>query len=188
MVDQLDLFEESMYIVEEEKNPQKSSLTPRQWELYRLIKHNSFVEHRKTTQKEICDKINGYEWVDDDKVHDHCSTIWKDIKDNNESLEHDKIIISKNFTYWIGSEEETQKFLRELRKALEPRLKRYWNYVSKTKMDGLGKLFDKNNNPVDDNSKARKFYECFNDYNIELQAAIEIDKEVDKNEQQRDLD
>lgn len=173
MIEQLDLFE----TMEEEKIPQKSSLTPRQWALYRLIHHNSFVEHRKTSQKEICDSIKDYEWVDDEKVHDHCVAIWKDIKDNNESLEHEKIIISKNFEYWIGDEKETKQFLRDLWKALAPRLNRYWNYVHKTKMDGIGKLIDKNGNPIDEYSKSRKFFECYNDYNIEMQQVISTEKE-----------
>ena len=121
MVEQLDIFASS----------EESKLTPRQWEMYRLIKYNSLVEHRKTTQREIYEKVSGYEWNNDEKAHDHCSAIWKDIKDNNESLEHQHIIISKDFNYWIGNEEETRQFLNDLWKALEPRLSRYWNYYKK---------------------------------------------------------
>ena len=179
MTAQLDLFESSVE-EQEERNEQKSELSPTHWELYRLIYHNSLVEHRKTTQKEICEKIPFFEWDDDEKCHDHCVAIWRYIKDNNESLEHDKIIISKSFVYWIGSENETKRFLRDLWKALSPRLVRYWKYVNKTQMDGLGKLFDKNGNPIDDNGKARAFHECFNAYDIELQQAIEEDKLADK--------
>ena len=46
----MDLFAASV-AEEEQKEEPKSELTPRQWALYRLIKHNSLVEHRKTTQK-----------------------------------------------------------------------------------------------------------------------------------------
>jgi len=181
MFEQLDLFAAMNCDYEEEKEerqPQESSLTPRAWATYRLIKHNSLVEHRKTTQREIYEKVSGYEWDNDEKTHDHCVAIWKDIKDNNESLEHDKIIISRNFTYWIGSERETQRFLRDLWRALAPRLHRYWAYVNKTKMDGMGKLIDKNGNPL--NEKTSEFHKCFNDYDIELQKLIETDKEEDK--------
>ena len=180
MVEQLSLFDNTTQEEEkvEERLPQESSLTPRQWELYRLIKHNSLVEHRKTTQREIYEKVRGYEWNEDDKIHDHCPAIWTDIKDNNESLEHDKIIISKRFEYWIGSEEETQRFLRDLWKALAPRLHRYWAFVNKTKMDGQGKLLDKNGNEL--NPTTSEFHKCFNDYDITLQKLIEVDKETDK--------
>ena len=179
MVEQLSLFNTTQEEEKvEERLPQESSLTPRQWELYRLIKHNSLVEHRKTTQREIYEKVRGYEWNEDIKAHDKCPAIWKDIKDNNESLEHDKIIISDRFVYWIGSEEETQRFLRDLWKALAPRLHRYWAFVNKTKMDGQGKLLDKNGNEL--NPTTSEFHKCFNDYDITLQKLIEVDKETDK--------
>ena len=157
MVEQLDLF------IESEKEETKSKLSPRQWALYRLIKHNSLVEQRKTTQKEICDQLKdfGYEWNEDEKCHDHCSAIWKDIKDNNESYEHDKIIISNNFEYWIGNEEETQEFLDKLWKDLCPRLVRYWNYKQKVARNGQGQLFSTKLNPIDENSKAREFIESY---------------------------
>ena len=180
MTEQLDIFATSNSESEEKKEerlPQESSLSPLHWELYRLIYHNSFVEHRKTTQKEICDAISGFDWNNEETVHDHCPKVWTYIKDNNESMEHSKIIISKNFEYWIGSEEETKDFLLGLWKALEPRLSRYWKYTQKVKMDGLGRLFDKNGNPL--TSKCSQFFECFNDYNIELQKEINKDESTD---------
>lgn len=166
MVSQLDLFETSTEL-EEQEEP-KSSLTPRQWALYRLIKNNSLVEHRKTTQKEIVDALSdyGYKWVDDPNVHDHCSAIWKDIKDNNESYEHDKLIISDNFEYWIGNEEETQEYLDKLWKDLCPRLARYWNYKQKVARHGQGQLFSTRLNPIDEDSKARKFIDSYGESRI----------------------
>ena len=173
MFEQLDLFMESVNVEEEEEKrlPQESHLTPRQWALYRLIKYNSLVLHRKTSKREICYCLSdyGYEWNDDEKTHDNCSAIWKDVKDNNESLEHDKIIITEDDFFWIGSKEETKKFLRKLWAALSPRLSRYWRYVQKVGYDGTGRLFDKNGNPInneDEDISARFFHECFNDYDI----------------------
>ena len=157
MTEQLDIFAQS---------ETKSELTPRQWEIYRLIKYNSLVEHRKTTQKEICDKISGYEWNDDPSCHDHCVAIWKDIKDNNESYEHDKIIISKNFEYWIGNEEETQEFLDKLWSDLCPRIVRYWNYKRKVARNGQGKLFSNKLNPIEEGSKTRAFVESYGEERI----------------------
>ena len=149
-------------------NWQEEGLNSRQWALYRLIKHNSLEEHRKTTQREIYEKIPGYTWTDDPTVHDHCSAIWKDVKDNNESFEHDKIIISKDFEYWIGSERETMAFLKALWKALAPRLKRYWAYAKKVQIDGQGKLISNQGRFIDENSVAKRFHECFNEYDIEM--------------------
>mgnify|MGYP003290075896 CR=1 FL=1 len=159
MKEQLDLFETS------------SELTPRQWEVWRLIKHNSLVEHRKTTQREIYEKVDGFVWNDDEKTHDHCTAIWNDIKANNESLEHDKIIISKNFEYWIGSERETKEFIKGLWRALSPRLKRYWAYLNKANLDGQGKLLPNQGNPLNCET-AKEFHEVFNKYDIEMQEQL----------------
>ena len=171
MTVQLDLFEESI--------DNETKLTPRAWALYRLIYHNSLVEHRKTSAYEICEKLAeyGYKYDYEKKSHDPCSAIWKDIKDNNESLEHEKIIISKNFEYWIGSEQETREFINGLWKALAPRLTRYWNYLKKINMDGIYKLFDKNGNQ----NQTRQFYECFNAYNIEMQKELANGNETENN-------
>jgi len=175
MYEQLDLFETSKEEPIQEENsgsaklPQESSLTPRQWDLYRLVKFNSLVLHRKTTQREIYEKVRGYEWNDDEKAHDHCVAIWKDVKDNNMSFEHDHIIITKNFEYWIGSEEENEKFIRGLWDDLSPRLTRYWTYLKKINKHAQGKLIDKNMNVIDEESKAKRFFDCFNDYNVEMQ-------------------
>lgn len=157
MTEQLDLFTTTT---------NESKLTPKQWELYRLIYHNSMFEHRKTTQKEICDTISGYEWDNSETCHDHCSSIWKDITENNLSFEHDKIIISKNFEYWIGSESETQEFIDGLWKQLQPRLMRYWLYKQKVAQNGQGKLLSNQLNPIDIDSKARTFIESYNPYDI----------------------
>lgn len=166
MVSQLDIFEESNRVSEndlqnsfDKKNKEKK-LTPIQWRLHDLIEYNSFVEHRKTTQKEICDKL-GYEWNDDEKCHDHCVAIWNDIKDINLSRETDKVIISKNFEYWVGNEEETQEFIEKLWRDLEPRLTRYWAYLKKVERNGQGIFIDRKGKVIDENSKARRYIESY---------------------------
>ena len=182
MVEQLDIFETST-VEEEEKRPQESHLTPRQWALWRLIEHNSLVEHRKTTQREIYEKLKeyGYEWVESNNTSDHCSAIWKDVADNNLSMEHQKIIITERYEYWIGSKEETMKFIQKLWRDLSGRLHRHWQYVKKVGYDGQGRLYDKNLNPVvaegnymdDDSINAKLFIDSFNDYDISMQKYLE---------------
>lgn len=171
MVEQLDMFATSSNDFEEEQKEKDeerhSELTPRQWALWRLIKHNSMVELRKTTQREIYETLKdyGYEWNDSETTHDHCSQIWNDIATNNLSYEHQKIIISKNFEYWIGNEEETQEFINDLWQQLAPRLYRYWHFKSKSKMHGQGRFFDKNLKPIDENG-AREFIESYNPFRV----------------------
>lgn len=163
MIEIIDLFEtiteEDLQEIHDKKCKEKR-LSPQDWAVYRLIYHNSIVENRKTTQKEICDKIEGFVYNDDPLVHDHCSKVWTSIKNNNESFEHEKIIISHNFEYWIGGEEETKVFMDKLWNDLAPRLSRYWTYLSKIKRNGQGKLFSTSLKPIDE-SKAREFVESF---------------------------
>lgn len=167
MTDQLDLFVASAESTEPKKEDLQSNfsnkLTPRQWALLNLIKNNSFIGKRKTSQREIYDALKGYgyEWNDDEKAHDHCSAIWNDIKDINLSYETDKLIISKNFEYWVGDEEQTQAFIDKLWSDLEPRLMRYWAYLKKVNRNGQGQLLSRKLQPIDDNSKARSFIESY---------------------------
>lgn len=167
---QLDLFATTNCDFEEQQKEQQearhSDLTPRQWETYRLIYTNSLIYRRKTTQREIYENVRGYEWNDDEKCHDHCPTIWNDITANNLSFSHDKIIISKNFEYWIGNEEETQEFLDQLWQQLAPRLTRYWLYKQKVSKNGYGKLLSNDLKPITDDSKAREFIESYNLFKV----------------------
>lgn len=170
MNEQLDLFfasvtEQDIQEKHDEKYKQQK-LTTRQWELLNFIKRASFLDHKKVTQKDICDYMHGYEYNDDPNCHDHCPAIWKDIKDINLSYESDKIIISKNFEYWIGNEEETQEFLDQLWNDLEPRLMRYWAYLKKAERNGQGQLLSRKLEPIDENSKARAFVESYGETRI----------------------
>ena len=170
MFDQLDLFLTSNSDYEEEQKDKKgqreSDLSPRAWAVYRLIYNNSIVFHKKTTQREIYESVNGYEWNDSETCHDHCPAIWKDITENNLSFSHDKIIIAKNFNYWIGNEEETKEFLNDLWNQLAPRLMRYWFYKTKIERNGQGKLLSNELQPIGEDSKAREFIESFNPYRV----------------------
>lgn len=157
MNEQLDLFYATA--MQEEKEQDESSLTNRQKALLTYIEENSLIHHRKTTQREICEYINGYEWNEDEKCHDHCPAVWNDIKDINLSYKTDKLIISKNFEYWIGNKEETKEFVNRLWNDLEPRLKRYWAYLKKTKRDGQADMYDEKNNSLD--NEIRRFIESY---------------------------
>lgn len=157
MTEQLDIFAES----EPKEEQGENQLTNRQKALLHYIEENSLVHHRKTAQKEICEYINGYEWNDDEKCHDHCPAVWKDIKDINLSYKTDYVIISKDFEYWIGNKDETKAFIDRLWKDLEPRLKRYWAYLKKIERDGQGQIFDENGNPIENENDIRAFIESY---------------------------
>ena len=174
MVEQLNLFlasvqedneprkkvDENYLQKQHDKSYKQKLLTPQEWELYRLIKYNSEVLDRRTTQKEICEKL-GLTYNDDPKAHDHCPKVWTMIKNLNESNEIEKVIISFNFEYWLGNEAETKVYLDKLWTDLAPRLRRYWLYLQKINKDGQGKLLSTQLNPIDEDSQAREFVESF---------------------------
>lgn len=173
MVEQLDLFFSS--VKEEEPRPKVSEkdlqkahdkfykqkkLTSEEWELYRIIRENSEFRGKKTTQKELCEKL-GLKYNSDPKAHDPCPKIWTMISHINLSFEIEKIIITHEFTYWLGGELETQVFLDKLWQDIEPRLVRYWTYMRKIKRNGQGKLLSFQLKPIDEDSNAREFVEAF---------------------------
>ena len=165
MTEQLDLFLESSKVNEEllqERHDHKFKqklLTPEEWELYRIIRENSYMG-KKTTQKEICDRL-GLNYNNDPKAHDHCPKVWTMISHLNLSAEIEKVIITHEFTYWLGGEEETKVFIDKLWNDLEPRLVRYWAYLKKIKKNGQGKLLSSQLKPIDEDSQAREFVESF---------------------------
>ena len=85
--------------------------------------------------------------------------VWSDIKNLNLSYEIDKIVISENFEYWLGDQEQTKEFINGLWDDLFPRLSRYWAYKRKVARNGQGKLLSDQLKPIDDESKAREFIE-----------------------------
>lgn len=143
MVEQMDLFASS-YSEETEtpKQEEKKGLTFRQKNLYKLIEHNSLVENRKTSQREIVENIAGYSWNDDPHIHDHCSAIWNDINAIKNSEDTNvKVILSKDFLYWIGSDNELSEFADDYFDTdIAPRLYRYWNM--KNKCNGTIETYD----------------------------------------------
>ena len=136
------------------------ALNTRQWQLYNLIKENS-LKGVKTTQLEICNRIDGYDYRDRKGTTDKCSAIWNDVRDINLSSETEKVIITHKYTYWIGSEEETEEYLKACWNAIAPALKRYWSLVKKIKSNGQYKLLSTKGDIIDAESKARAYVESF---------------------------
>ena len=163
MEEQLNLFAFAAETVEPVKAEPKSKLTPRQWALYRLIRENTEAG-RKTTQEEICEKVEGYTYLPKEAGHDRCPAIWVDIEGEdglNFSPSIQKIVIQRNFEYWIGNEDEVEDYLAYKWNMIMPRLMRYWALRSKVRNDGQCQLFDCDGKLIVDGSKARGYVEAF---------------------------
>lgn len=161
MEEQLNLFD---FQIETIKVEPKSRLTPRQWALYRLIKENTEAG-RKTTQREIYEKVEGYSWNEKSAAnHDHCPMIWNDIMGEeglNFSPEIQKTIVYKNYEAWVGNKEEVQEFIDQCWRLISPKLKRYWNLVNRIKNDGQGQIFSCQGDLIKEDSEARGYIEAF---------------------------
>ena len=121
-----------------------ANLTDRQIALKTYIHIKSLAENVKVSQRDIYENVSGYEWNDNPKVHDHCVAIWSDIEAINDNTSKNKLsgyILSKNYVYWIGTEEETKAYLSELKKRMLPSLKRYWRLKKYIDHNGEFDLF-----------------------------------------------
>ena len=140
-------------------------LETRQWRLYDLIKHNSLEEHRRTTQREIFEKVEGYHWSEDS--HDHCFLIWSDINALKNSPHIRLNIIYRNYEAYIPTREEAEEQLQKDWEALAPRLIRYWNFRRKMQGEGQQVLLDTNDKVILKGSRAKEYIERFNDVHQE---------------------
>ena len=166
---------------EKETRLSQEELKQRRECLYNLIKHNSLIENRKTTQEEICEKIDGYNYTESENTSDHCSAIWSDINKINNDSSIDAVIITKKYTYWIGSKEETKEFLKKLWKDLSPRLQRYWFFVKKIGFDAQGSLFDKDLKPLYDSGISDELIagQLFHKFFVEYDEAMKKEEEAE---------
>ena len=132
------------------------TLTSRQWKLYNLLKSQP---NKWFTQKEICEAIKEYEFHD--RPNDKCPTIREDKLAINQSLEVDKIVVMDKYQFKIGTKEE---YLKERIKHVN-RLKRQKEQIEsmdyKYKLDNQGKLISNKGAVIDEQSKARNFFETF---------------------------
>ena len=75
--------------------------------------------------------------------HDPCPVICSDIHAINNSAEFEKIIVIDNFTYYVPTKVEADKYLDTLWNTIEARLKRFYRIKYKLNKDSQSK-FDEN--------------------------------------------
>ena len=121
-------------------------MTERQLATYSLIKKNS-LEGKTTSQHQLYENYpisehkDGYKRSNDPYSHDNCSQIWKDIVEINFSEEVEEIIIAKDFTYKIATNEPGATIFakRYLYQGLR-KIARYGAIKRKIKANGVGKF------------------------------------------------
>lgn len=148
----------------------KSDLTPRQWAAYRMIKEKS-LQGSFCTQRDLCDgysandRKDGYVYVENPKHGDHCRAILNDVYAINESYEIEKIVVVKDMTYRLGTEEECADYYWRLVIPAGKKERRAKAIKDKMGRDGQGQLLSRRLKEIYDGSdpKTKRFIEAFID-------------------------
>lgn len=134
---------------------------PRHWALYRLLEQHL----NGLTLKQICEMcvIDGkpqYTYNESAKCQsNHCALFYADRNYINLNQRFDKIILRDGDKWMFATEEQAREFYDEcLDRAM------FYHSIQsavgrKIKLDGCGKLFSNDMQPIDENSKAKRFHE-----------------------------
>ena len=139
-------------------------LTTRQFRLYDLLVAVAKADPVRWVDKlEIADYLgNDYYTINTSKhAHDVCSTMNLDRITINNSLEVDKIILIKDNTFKIATEQAAIQLEEELYNQAMKLLERKSMLVAKRLRNNQGKVLSNQLNPIDDKSRAEKFHETF---------------------------
>lgn len=131
-------------------------MTPRQWNLYNLLKANP---DKWFTQKEIVDSVQGYEYHN--RNNDKAPQIREDKKAINASLEVDKIIVMKKYCFKLGSEKEIEHERSKHLKRLKAQLDEIKAIDKKLSQNGQGKLLSNKCKEIGENSNVKEFHETY---------------------------
>lgn len=128
-------------------------MTNRQKQLYNLLMSNP---GHWFTQKEICEVIEDYEYIDDDR--NHCVEIGNDRIEINES-DCDKIITTRKHCFKIATYEEYQRERNSHIRRLKSQVKQLKAMDRKYHQDGQADLYDAELNELV--SDIEKYHETF---------------------------
>lgn len=153
--------------LQEKKNPLECELTTEKWSLYNFIKART-LNGEKTTVKDVCEKFPDiYHLNDKESNFSNCPNLYKDIDFLNEHWQIEKIIVKDNNNFHLATEEEAKTYAKKIKVRGLKLLKKYWVVYRKIEKDGQGKCTTAKGDPIDEKSKARRFYESFIDELIE---------------------
>lgn len=131
-----------------------AELTSRQYRLYDLLKSNP---NHWWTQKEICDAIPTFIYIDDDR--NHCVAIGDEQRAINESMAVDKIIVTDKHCFKIANEQEYDTYRGKLIKRIINTVDQVKAWDTKYHRNGQGKLFNNELNELKPENK--QFHETF---------------------------
>lgn len=129
-------------------------MTERQKELYKLLMSQP---NHWFTQKEICDSICGYEYIEDDR--NHCVEIGNDRLVINEDSSIDKIITTRKHCFKIATYDEYKRERNSHICRLKTQVAQLKAMDRKYHQDGQADIYDEELNEL--NSDIEKYHETF---------------------------
>lgn len=143
-------------------------MTSLEWAIYNTIKEKGTL-----TQKGLASLVNerlGYKALNyndkatnckNDEKGDHCKQLQNLVTSINASPDIEKMIVVKNYTYKLGTEEECLEYALKLKEKAMRLLKRYGDIMIKYGKNDQGKLVSCQGKQIDGTSTARPFVEAF---------------------------
>lgn len=129
-------------------------LSSRQWQLYNLLKTQPY---HWFTQREICDAVHEYHYIDDDR--NNCVEIGSDRIIINADSQTDKIIVTKKHCFKIATLEEYRKERASHIARIKSQVAQVEAMDRKFERNGQGKIF---NNVLNDlKSENEQFHQTF---------------------------
>lgn len=122
------------------------------WELYNIIQ-DCTLRGERCTVKYICERMPEYYYLNNKQSNfSNCPELYDDIDYINASSRVDKIIIKDNNDFRLATREEAINYAKKVQIEGLKKLKKYWCIVRKIQKDKQTQMFDKDINPVDDES------------------------------------
>ncbi len=144
------------------KQKKEFRLTDKDYAVYRLLESNP---EKWWTKGEIVDELPEYFNESDSTSHDFCASL------NNVRIRLNRVAgidgkithytILKNNAFKLANKEELKAERERMKSNLWRDYIRYLRANEVIQLDGQGKLFDCNGNPIDEDSLAKKFFEPF---------------------------
>ncbi len=146
---------------------EENKLTPLEERIVMTIARKSYSKdpfNRWTTQRELVDAveddltiIDKLEWNDHD--YNHCRRIWTIINNLNQSGKLEKIIVTKDYKYKLGTKKECEAYFKKLHKDAVLKLMRLSTLKRKYAQNGQETLFDLSLKKTENEAKVRTWLE-----------------------------
>ena len=116
------------------KKNKQSELTTRQWDLYNFLK-SQYEREEYISKIEICTNLPQHYSVGEN-LSRFGRTIEEDVRAINDSLVIQKIIVSNNKGYKIGTKEECEEYIDKRFQRDLKSMKLNWQLIKKVELDG----------------------------------------------------